>query len=138
VLRLECGEQIDGDADLVDLVEVVDGEALLRQVDALGHGDVLWHDLIDLLGDDSSHLAVLDASHAAPLVGVAVAGHTEPLEPVQDGLLVDALDVALDPAIRGRDDLDRIERDVAEDLVWAHSHHDAALRRGVAVRDEHL
>jgi len=83
-------------------VEIVDGELLVVQDKLRDDGDVLGEDLGELLSDDAADTRVGNVvAHRAPLVRVIVAAHCDLLDSLQDGVVVDGLDVLLDSLVGG-------------------------------------
>ena len=107
-MSLQCSDQVQGEANLVNLVEVVQRKVLVWQLILTDDPRMLGKDVGQLLRDDAADADVVHLPHAPPVVGVSVLLDLYLQHPLQDVLLVDAADVLLDPRVRGHFDFGRL------------------------------
>jgi hypothetical protein len=138
VLSLERSQQVDHDRLLVQLVEVVHLEALLRQLVLRNHTHILRELLRNILRNQAALSCVADASHVLPFVRVLIFFDCQLLHALQNVTFVYILNVRLDTRIRRRPVNRSLHWYVRYDGVFGHAYGDVALVSGIVVLEQQL
>jgi hypothetical protein len=119
MLRMQSGDEVDGDLLLVHGVELLQAKPVLaRERHFVDDLDVLGKSRAGLLRDHAAHLVVRNFAHFSPLFRVPVPFDLQTLQALKNRVFVDVGDVGLDTPVGRRREVCRLNALGRNQLVF--------------------